>query len=79
MIGRKAPSTYLSAIQSHKQVGLDDDGMNAILKSHRIDSAAMRADDFEQFYEKRKDSLLEVVESAMGKAIETEGAEDDEP
>jgi hypothetical protein len=70
MIGGKAPSSYLTSIQSHKQVGLDDGGMNAILESHLIDPASLRTDNFEQFYELRKQSLLEIVEQAMGKAIE---------
>lgn len=70
MIGGKAPSSYLTSIQSHKQVGLDDGGMNAILESHLIDPASLRTDNFEQFYALRKQSLLEIVEQAMGKAIE---------
>jgi len=70
MIGSKTPSSYLGAIQSHKQVGLDDASMNAILHSHRIDSVALRADDFEQFYRHRQESLLMIVEQAMGKTIE---------
>ncbi|MBY0435278.1 MAG: DUF262 domain-containing protein [Cyclobacteriaceae bacterium] len=70
MIGGKAPSSYLTSIQSHKQVGLDDGGMNAILESHLIDPASLRTDNFEQFYELRKQSLLEIVEQAMGKAID---------
>lgn len=70
MIGGKAPSSYLASVQLHKQVGLDDDGMNAILESHRIDPASLRTDNFEQFYELRKKSLLEIIELAMDKAIE---------
>jgi hypothetical protein len=72
MIGGKAPSVYLTAIQSHKQVGLNDEAMNAILESHRIDPATLRANDFERFYERRRESLLAIVEQAMGKAVERE-------
>lgn len=70
MIGGKAPSSYLSTIQLHKQVGLNDDAMNAILLSHYIDPATLRADDFNQFYEQRKNNLLEIVERVMGKAVD---------
>jgi hypothetical protein len=70
MIGAKAPSTYLSMIQSHKQVGLDDDAMNKILLSHYIDSNMLRADDFHCFYEQRKESLLTIVEKVMNKEID---------
>lgn len=69
MIGGKAPSSYLASIQAHKQVGLDDNGMDGILESHRIDPTSLRADAFEQFYERRKQRLLELVEYAMGKAV----------
>ncbi len=70
MIGGKAPSSYLAAIQSHKQVELNDSGMNNILKTHYIDPDALRADDFHLFYERRRESLLTIVERAMGKIID---------
>lgn len=76
MIGGKAPSSYLASIQSHKQVGVDDAAMNAILESHRIDPATLRADDFESFYDRRQESLLAIIEQAMGKAVEREAAEE---
>ncbi|MBF0471414.1 MAG: hypothetical protein HQL48_08570, partial [Gammaproteobacteria bacterium] len=70
MIGRKAPSDYLQAIQNHKQVGIGDSQMDAILSSHRIDTTAMRSDDFDQFYQQRKSSLLDIIELAMGKKVD---------
>lgn len=70
MIGGKAPSSYLSSIQTHKQVGLDDAAMDVILSSHFINPAALRADDFNRFYEQRQESLLAIVERAMGKTID---------
>lgn len=76
MIGGKAPSSYLLAIQSHKQVGLGDDAMDAIIQSHRIDPASLRDDGFEQFFERRRESLLGIVEKVMGKAIEREAIEE---
>lgn len=69
MIGKKDPSAYLAAIQSHKQVQLNDIAMNAILSSHLIDPEALRADNFEDFMKKRADALLAVVGNVMGKAI----------
>lgn len=70
MIGGRAPSEYLAAIQSHKQVKLSDDGMNAILESHYIDAKALRADDFDAFFEARKEALLNLVEQTTGKSID---------
>jgi hypothetical protein len=68
MIGGRAPSQYLSQIQTHAQVQLGDAAMDAILRSHVIDAALLRADSFEAFYAARKASFLALVERAMGKA-----------
>jgi hypothetical protein len=77
-IGGQAPSSYLTALQSDSKVKLDDAGMNDILHSHSINPTAMRADDFQQFYESRKQALLGLVEDAMQKsAIDTGVAEAD--
>lgn len=70
MIGRKAPSEYLTTLQKHKQVTLDDAAMNALLASHRIPADLLRADDFDAFYSGRKAELLRLVERAMGKAAQ---------
>ncbi|MEZ5476083.1 MAG: DUF262 domain-containing protein [Thiolinea sp.] len=70
MIGRKAPSSYLDAIQTHTQVGLDDDSMGKILQSHLIEPQTLRTDDFALFYARRKEKLLEITARAMGKTIE---------
>ncbi|OWY18097.1 hypothetical protein B6V73_05680 [Thioclava sp. JM3] len=70
MIGRKAPSEYLTALQKHKQVTLDDASMNALLASHRIPADLLRSDDFDAFYSGRKAELLSLVERAMGKAAQ---------
>ncbi|MCB1079150.1 MAG: DUF262 domain-containing protein, partial [Verrucomicrobiae bacterium] len=71
MIGKKAPSDYLAAIQTHKQVQIGDEGMDEILSSHRIEPSLLRADDFEAFMSARSASLLKLVEQAMGKTIQT--------
>lgn len=78
MIGGKAPSSYLTSIQSHQQVGISDAAMDAILHSHCIDPAAMRADDFEAFYARRQAQLLDMMERVMGKNIERGAGEGDD-
>ncbi|CAD0347187.1 GmrSD restriction endonuclease domain-containing protein [Xanthomonas hortorum] len=75
MIGGSAPSSYLAALQAHKQVQLDNVGMDALLASHRIPVAALRADDFDSFCDQRQQNLLALIEAAMGKraaAVETD-------
>lgn len=68
MIGGSAPSKYLAQLQTHAQVQLGDNDMDAILRSHAIDPGLLRADSFEAFYAARKSALLELVVNAMGKA-----------
>ncbi|PPU27105.1 GmrSD restriction endonuclease domain-containing protein [Xanthomonas arboricola] len=75
MIGGSAPSSYLAALQAHKQVQLDNVGMDALLASHRIPVDALRADDFDSFCDQRQQNLLALIEAAMGKraaAVETD-------
>lgn len=67
MIGGDAPSHYLSRLQGHEQVQLDDEAMDAILEGHRIPAETLRTDDFDAFYQQRKRRLLETIEKAMGK------------
>jgi hypothetical protein len=77
MIGGIAPSKYLPRLQQHKQVQLDDGAMDRILQSHLIPAGALRADDFGNFYEKRKASLLAHIANVMGKEpISTGDVED---
>lgn len=78
MIGAKAPSRYLELLQNHKQVGLDDEGMDAILESHLIDPKSLRADDYHEFCRRRAARLLDLVEKAMGKAVTREAGAADE-
>lgn len=72
MIGGKSPADYLSQIQNHQQVGLSDEDMDAILESHFISPQLLRTDDFEAFFENRKQQLLALIEQAMGKRISQE-------
>jgi hypothetical protein len=82
MIGGAAPSQYLQKIQRHKQVQLNDIGMNTILESHLILATALRTDDFEEFYRSRKGALLALIERIMGKQlfsmVEPEELDEDE-
>lgn len=81
MVGGKAPSEYLTQLQKHKTVQLDDDGMNAILATHYIDPASLRANDYDGFVESRRGLLLTELSKVMGKALVESGepVEDDDP
>ncbi|EBL1410476.1 DUF262 domain-containing protein [Salmonella enterica] len=69
MIGGRSPAEYLSQIQTHPQVGLENAEMDAILRSHFIEPSLLRQDSFEAFFADRKKQLLKLIEAAMGKNI----------
>jgi len=84
-IGGNPPSEYLPRLQALKAVQLDDAKMDAILKSHLIEPAFLRSDDFWSFIDARRSSLIALIEEAMGKkaivtelGIEGEEASDEE-
>lgn len=72
MIGGAAPSQYLSKLQEHAQVRLNDEEMNKFLVSHYIPVEALRADDFHAFYEQRQTALLQLIERTLGKRLAPE-------
>jgi hypothetical protein len=82
MIGGVAPSQYLQKIQHHRQVQLSDAEMDNIVESHLISAATLRSDNFDTFYEARKNALLALIERVMGKHLLTglmpEEVEDEE-
>jgi hypothetical protein len=67
VIGGNAPSIYLPKIQ--KGAGIDDTRMDHILRSHVIEPALLRTDDFHGFFRGRQETLLSRIEAAMGKPI----------
>lgn len=71
MIGGVAPSAYLARLQKHEQVKMDDAAMDAILRTHAINPALLRNDDFQAFYAARKQALLVIIGHAMGKAVQS--------
>lgn len=73
MVGKKAPSEYLEQLQTHKSVGLDDDAMDGILRTHFIEPRDLRSDDFDGFIESRRALLIEQVSLAMGKPVAVSG------
>ena len=79
-IGGKAPSGYLDDIKAWSdQSTFDFDAgtiktttMEAKLDSHLIPIDAFQADNFEEFFEKRKEALLKKIEAVMGKPVNRE-------
>lgn len=69
MIGGKAPSSYLHQLCTHSQVQMDERTQDVILRTHLIEPTTLRTDNFEHFYQQRKQQLIAMVERAMGKTV----------
>jgi hypothetical protein len=67
----QAPSDYLKQIEKDAAVQLDPAALDTILRTHSIDPALLRGNDFEVFFQSRKATLLSLVERAMGKQAVT--------
>ena len=65
----KAPSVYLQKIQEDLEEVPDSTDLDARVCSHLIWADALREDDFELFFEERKEALLKAIEKAMGKPV----------
>lgn len=63
-IGGNAPSKYLEILERDRNISAD--ALDEILKTHLIDVDAIRSDNFEDFFEKRKQALYKKIQRAMG-------------
>ena len=70
-IGGDAPSEYLTKLErgSQKHTPVPAGTLARYLETHLIDPGLLRADDFEQFMEDRKERLLTLIEQATGISI----------
>ena len=76
-IGGSAPSIYLSRIEASD--GIETHVLDGFLRSHDIDPAALRRDDFPEFFNQRFESLLRQAENAMGKPPNRRPDRDESP
>jgi hypothetical protein len=67
MIGGKAPSVYLKALE--RSVGISTSELNAAICTHLIDADLLRSDSFELFMNNRRDLLLSLISKATGKSL----------
>jgi hypothetical protein len=68
-----APSVYIKGLES--VVGIPSDELDRIISDHQIDVAALRADDFDAFFNARREALSRLIESAMNKQVAREPAQ----
>ena len=62
-IGGNAPSKYLRILEEEKNIRPEI--LNNMLETHLIDVEAIRSDDFEMFFEKRKQALFNIILETM--------------
>ncbi|WEK03879.1 MAG: DUF262 domain-containing protein [Candidatus Devosia phytovorans] len=76
MLGGVAPSVYLGRLAKGNDTNpaVSPERLSAMLGSHEIDEAALRADDFDSFMDLRRARLLSMIETAMGKEAVKESA-----
>jgi alkylated DNA nucleotide flippase Atl1 len=67
VIGGSAPSRYVPALET--KAHLDSAEMDDLLRTHLVDPAALRADDFATFFRARAATMVERIEKAMGKPV----------
>lgn len=67
IVSGDAPSRYLARIQRHS--GVSGDEFRKILESHVLTSELLYADDFRDFFDDRKEKILQRIEKAMDKSI----------
>jgi hypothetical protein len=67
LIGGRAPSDYLQRLE--KEFGSNADDLNKILRSHVIDPAALRSDNFDAFFQGRQQALLQRIEASTGRPV----------
>lgn len=67
IIGGNAPSHYLERLQA--DVGIGAEQMDSHVRTHMIDTEALRADDFDAFFNARREALIAKIEQVMGKPV----------
>src|SRR5690606_10851625 len=66
-IGGAAPSSYLTTIERRAQI--TSEHLDRLLEAHLVPATALRHDDFDQFFQERRERLCRLVERAMGKNV----------
>jgi hypothetical protein len=69
IIGGVAPSTYLARLEKggEQNPPIATERLESILRTHEVHVGLMRANDFNAFFDDRRERLLNLIETAMGK------------
>jgi hypothetical protein len=66
IVGGPPPAKNLAALE--RRGGIAPETLDRILATHLISTEALRAADFEAFFEARQKALIELIRTARGKA-----------
>lgn len=71
ILGGTAPSLYLHRLEKGGTLAppIANDDLDGYLASHGIDAASLRADSFDRFMQNRRETLIALIEKAMGKSV----------
>jgi hypothetical protein len=69
IIGGVAPSAYLARLEKggERIPPIPAERLESILRTHELDVGLMRTNDFNSFFNDRRERLLKLIETAMGK------------
>jgi hypothetical protein len=76
-VGGNAPSIYLGRLEARFSISTEK--MNALLRSHLIDSTLLRADDFAAFFAAREQTVLDLIAKVTGKVVNRDIGEPEAP
>lgn len=72
LLGGDSPAVYTKRLES---AGFPPDEVDRIISTHRIDPNFLRTADFDSFFEARREELLRLIETAMGKPAQRDVAQ----
>jgi hypothetical protein len=75
IIGGKAPSEYLNKIEKKWEIKQEE--MDTLLRTHAIEPAYLRQDDFWGFYEARKQALAQLIQKVMYNPVQGHVSEEE--
>lgn len=67
LISANSPSTYVPMLEERS--GLAKEEMDRLLTSHLIEPSTLRNANFDEFFDRRREALVGLIESAMGKPV----------
>jgi hypothetical protein len=72
-VGTRSPALYLQVLE--RESGIRPNWLDDALRTHAIEPEALRAADFDAFFDQRTEELVRLIERAMGqRAVRSEGS-----